>query len=61
MSASNLKCHNKGCLCATCYHLCSRCLVSNEKCYSEHGIAQCKGYNKMQSNKYGLNNDVDYK
>ena len=57
MPADNPKCHKKGCQCATCFFICSRCLVagrcSDEICSSEHGMQNCefanshKGSNKM--------------
>lgn len=39
MAATNKKCFDKGCICASCESMCSRCLVSNNAC--EHGVKAC--------------------
>lgn len=45
MAALNPKCHAKGCQCATCSGVCSRCagsgLCSDKICHSEHGMQNC--------------------
>lgn len=47
MSATNKKCHQKECKCATCEYLCSRCFVSDKKCDS--GVKDCKYYRKEKN------------
>lgn len=48
MAAMNSKCHEKGCECASCSGICSRCLVagrcSDDICKSEHGMQNCDLY-----------------
>lgn len=48
MAAENKKCHEKGCLCATCEHICSRCNMSgrcpDSICKSVKGMQTCELY-----------------
>ncbi|MBO5386818.1 MAG: hypothetical protein J6A59_01560 [Lachnospiraceae bacterium] len=39
MAALNKKCFEKGCICASCKNICSRCLISDNTC--EHGVKAC--------------------
>ena len=46
MSAANIECHKKNCLCATCTFICSRCFVGghcpNNDCIT--GKKECENY-----------------
>lgn len=48
MSADNPKCHEKGCLCATCLGKCSYCVISglcpDDICKSDTGKRKCPMY-----------------
>ena len=48
MPAANKKCHDKGCICATCDNICTHCLIAgrcpDEICKSEHGMQNCTMY-----------------
>lgn len=40
MAALNKKCFTKGCICASCEYICSRCFISEQAC--KNGITYCE-------------------